>query len=146
MSDDKRTRQTRFAQFTERGGISLGLAAVIAPFVIYVFRHVWGFDWPMSALLGVLASAIVGHALLCLVALPLFLLWMGLFHRGLCPNCQRKGLHGKLCRSDPEFHGDDREVFFSECDYCHHQFRQFRTGDESVIHITPEDERYIRTT
>jgi hypothetical protein len=42
--------------------------------------------------------------------------------------------------------GDSRAFFFSECGYCHHQFWQFETGDQAVIHITPTDRRYLTAT
>jgi hypothetical protein len=78
-----------------------------------------------------------------IVALPVTLLFSTVL-RGRCPNCHRRGLQGALCRPDQALTGDPRSFFLSVCDYCHHQFWSFEDASRTVVHITPEDHRYIR--
>jgi len=84
-------------------------------------------------------------ALAFVISLPLTLP-SGTFLRGHCPHCQRRGLCGVLCNADPALTGDTRPFFLSECDYCHHQFWRFQGKDQTIIHITPTDQRYTRAT
>jgi hypothetical protein len=79
-----------------------------------------------------------------IIGFPLTLLFATVL-RGRCPHCQRKGLRGALCGPDPALTGDTQPFFFSECDYCHHQFWQSR-GQTAVHHIAPTDAHYIRVT
>ena len=78
-----------------------------------------------------------------IIGFPLKLLFSTVL-RGRCPHCQRRGLRGALCGPDSTLTGDARPFFFSECDYCHHQFLKLGTDNQTVIHITPTDPRYTR--
>jgi len=70
-----------------------------------------------------------------IIAAPITVLGHTIF-RGRCHHCHRRGLSGVRVQ------GDSRPYFWSECDYCHHQFHTF--DDRSFVHIPPEDSRYLR--
>jgi len=143
MNSSTQKRPTWSARFSARGGLSLVLAVVVAPLVIYAFHQKLGFDWTSSVILGVPTSVVVGYLLI----FPLFFLpvtlWLTFFHRGRCPNCQRRGVRGGLYGPDPELTGNAEPFIWSECDYCHYQFWQWR-GQTTVHHIAPTDSRYVR--
>ena len=142
MKANKLQKQSWFGRFVSRGGLTLCFTIAVAPFIIHAFHSWWGFDWFFTALLGALVSVIVGHLMLFPFVLIPLAVWGTFFHRGRCPNCQHRGLKGVRIHGDPAVHnGDARDYFFSECEYCDHQFHGFDDG--LLIHIKPSDPRYI---
>lgn len=145
MKDNRRQKQSWLGRFCQRGGLTLCFAMAVAPFVFYVIHNWWGFNWFNTVLLGVVASVAVGHAVMFPCVFLPFTVWATFFHRGVCPHCGRHGLRGGRTAGDATLHdGDAQDFIWSECSHCHHQFHTF--DDHSIIHIPPDDPRYVRIT
>jgi hypothetical protein len=88
--------------------------------------------WPalfvISAIAGIIAT---------IIAIPVTILTETVL-RGRCPDCHRRGLRGVRVAGDSKASdGETRDFQWSECDYCHHEFRHF--DDRTFRRTSPPD-------